>query len=181
MSGRARPLAKLLAVAAIAFLALWGNTVRAAPTFCNNNDVCEHEIGEYFFNCSDCADNCGDGQCRAGDGEDGTTCPLDCGPRCGDGICDPQIGEYYWTCPEDCVDHCGNGNCESEYGENWLTCLDDCHCGDGNCDAIYDENQWNCPSDCQPVCEDWCFDDWDCWYVCPGESWCFAGYCAPRP
>ena len=159
MGRRVTPWAKLLAVAVIAFLAMWGNAVGAAPRFCNMNDVCEHQLDEYFYNCPDCTDHCGDGQCNGGEGETESTCAKDCGPRCGDGICDPQQGEYYWTCPADCNDpH---------------------YCGDGTCDE--DEDEWNCAEDCGFSCyETLCFDDWDCWAAgCPFDHWCLAGFCAP--
>lgn len=67
-----------------------------------------------------CGDSgfCGDGICRASDGEDCSLCPDDCGfcesPVCGDGIC--QSGETCSSCSTDC------GTCPVNTGDGHPTC-----------------------------------------------------------
>jgi hypothetical protein len=56
---------------------------------------------------------CGDGVCKADDGETTVTCPKDCCVpwTCGDGVCDAYAGENCGTCPTDCLGKVGSALC----------------------------------------------------------------------
>ncbi|MCX6761078.1 MAG: DUF6483 family protein [Candidatus Nealsonbacteria bacterium] len=131
--------------------------------FCNNNGICDTDIGETTTNCEkDCSQattlrgTCGDKICQSTESK--SSCSVDCGYPwvCGDGICGGT--ETDWNCPQDCPKpevpsvYCGDKICQSTEGQN--SCPVDCGypliCGDGICSGTdtYD----NCPKDCsQPT------------------------------
>ena len=75
---------------------------------CNHNKICEKNLGENFYDCSDdCPSGSYDGIC------DGIK----------DGICDPDCDE---NSDIDCRKICGNNICE--IGENQENCCIDCGC-----------------------------------------------------
>jgi hypothetical protein len=87
--------------------------------------------------------DCGDGQCRAEDGESCLNCPDDCGwcTACGNGLCElGEPPENAQTCPLDCG-YCGDGVCSMSELSPVFYCYWDClaQCGDGLCQAGEDE------------------------------------------
>lgn len=130
---------------------------------CNNNYICEAEIGENYGNCPrDCPSGLKDNYC---DGVEDDRCDPDCLSfedidckvvRCGDKYCDLEIGETPETCPDDCTTaFCGDNYCDVNKSENYLSCPNDCPSGssDGYCDKVKD-------SKCDPDCKE--AEDEDC-------------------
>lgn len=68
------------------------------PDCCNNNGVCESELGENYENCpEDC--HCGNNKCERNLGESHGNCPEDCPSGYRDNFCD---GKEDGRCDPDC-------------------------------------------------------------------------------
>ena len=114
---------------------------------------------------------CGDGFCRAEDGEDCLSCPADCGVcrSCGDGMCDEET-ESCFLCPADCgpCEDCGNRICEGN--EDCASCRADCGvcsvCGNGVCEEDDFESCVNCPADCGQCAVTSCREIVGCVFTC---------------
>lgn len=102
---------------------------------CNNDWICDEDLGETADGCTDCSafkesEVCNsDGICDTIDGETRDSC-TDC--ICGDDICD--VSEDSYSCSDDCEAAAPSGETESV-------------CGDGFCDT--DETADSCPDDCE--------------------------------
>ena len=135
--------------------------VVGAPTFCNNNGICEPSLNE---NAQDCPGDCNpcnrDNICERDAGENSQNCPCDCGGLCTvwtscnhNGICEPNQHENSQDCPDDCPPPIGNIG-PSGGGVNWtngitipLSCSDPS--GLGGC-SIYTCYDTSGSSQCDP-------------------------------
>lgn len=112
-----------------------------------------------------CGETCGDGECKAGDGEDLETCPADCGPPCSD--------------ESDCVERAWGLACQGRFKCSDGDCLRVCDyasCGNETCDDS--ESTSSCPDDCRQGCEkpsDCLGDTWT--RLCGGSYSCISGQC----
>ena len=145
--------------------------------------------------------SCGDATCQPC--EDATSCPFDCQDQCGNGLCQPGFGEDHCNCVADCWDSTGwtcdvsrwaDGVCDCP-GASGCTLPDLCDCGPGDCaivcgDGYCDptaEDTTNCVADCGSACGDGvcngtedsttCCDD----CPCPAGEYCCQDNCEVIP
>jgi hypothetical protein len=164
---------KLARFGAVLIIGLWASRVTpAASLYCNDNLICETNLGETAANCGDCG-YCGDSTC--GPNEVCQECPDDCYSQCvcGDSVCSypaegsgegsgewcgsSPLGSNCHYCPQDCVPACAYPYC-------YFSGQQGCDSSTGLCGVCQDDG--------------WC--DVNGGYICDGGECVYQPMCPVR-